>query len=441
MDDADRFITAARALAAQRPTFLDPEQLTRFVESFLKRRDIFLETGREYGLPLYILEKDVLLRKANEFSSTFKTYIPDLHVFFAVKSNNHPPIASTLIAAGCGLDVSSGVELEMALRLGAGRIIFSGPGKTEDELRLAVRHADRVTVLLDSFGELQRLESVAAADSRTIAAGVRLTTDERGLWRKFGIPLRELERFFSQAFQCQHINLCGLQFHSSWNLAPDNQAAFIARLGETLRTVTPEMRAAIRFLDIGGGFWPPQGEWLQAAGTPAGKWRQELLSEAPPPFEHHWCASTPIDVFAKRIGEALAVHIFPHLACTIYCEPGRWLCHDAMHLLLKVIDKKADNLVITDGATNMIGWERLETDYFPVINLSRPAPVERACYVLGSLCTPHDVWGYSFFGSGIEPGDILLIPTQGAYTYSLRQHFIKPIPDVVVLGGKPSDPR
>jgi diaminopimelate decarboxylase len=119
--------------------------------------------------------------------------------------------------------------------------------------------------------------------------------------------------------------------------------------------------------------------------------------------------------------------------CLFYAEPGRWLCNDAMHILLTVVDKKSEDLVITDGGTNIIGWERFETDYFPVINLSRPSKSEHKCFILGSLCTPHDVWGYGYFGKGIEPGDLLLIPNQGAYTYSLRQEFIKPLPEVVAL--------
>ena len=102
------------------------------------------------------------------------------------------------------------------------------------------------------------------------------------------------------------------------------------------------------------------------------------------------------------------------------------------------MDKKARDLVITDAGTNAIGWERFETDYFPVINLSRPETIEHECYILGSLCTPHDVWGYSYWGKDIQPGDVLMIPTQGAYTYSLRQEFIKLLPAVVMLDKKNS---
>ena len=81
--------------------------------------------------------------------------------------------------------------------------------------------------------------------------------------------------------------------------------------------------------------------------------------------------------------------------------------------------------------------ERASIANFPLARGDRdqPALAERECHVLGSLCTPHDVWGYSYYGADIQPGDVLLIPTQGAYTYSLRQHFIKPLPKVVVVRG------
>jgi len=97
------------------------------------------------------------------------------------------------------------------------------------------------------------------------------------------------------------------------------------------------------------------------------------------------------------------------------------------------MDKKGNDLVITDAGTNAIGWERFESDYAPILNLTRPSLAEKKCRVLGSLCTPHDVWGYNYWGEDILPGDVLMIPCQGAYTYSLRQNFIKPIPTVVLI--------
>ena len=423
---------AAQILENQTPP-LDQEALIAFVARFLDSRDIYLDLCRRHGSPLYILEEDVLVERARRFAAAFRRSLPDVRFFYAMKSNNLTELAEILTHHGFGLDVSSGEELTQAVGLGARDIIFSGPGKTIGELELAVRQHERVTVLIDSFGELERLAYVAARANVRVRAGVRLTTEEHGLWRKFGIPLLDLPRFLMTAETHAHVILKGLQFHTSWNMNPDAQTAFIARLGGILAGLDKPARSRIGFIDIGGGYWPPQGEWLQSAGTPEGKLRQCVSPDIYASSDEHYCVpSTPIEPFARQITAAINDHIFPHVRCAVYFEPGRWICHDAMHLLLTVVDKKSADLVITDGGTNAIGWERFETDYFPVINLTHPGKDDIACLVLGSLCTPHDVWGYGYFGSAIEPGDVLLIPTQGAYTYSLRQNFIKPLPKVVV---------
>nr|MBN2276594.1 alanine racemase [candidate division Zixibacteria bacterium] len=433
MVDPGSIAVRAEELARNRTPHFDPEELKAFVKTYLDRREVFLKAFREQGSPLYVIEKKILLERAEHFRKIMGGKLSDLQVYYAVKSNNHPSIANILVRAGLGLDVSSGQELKLALEAGAARILFSGPGKTEAELKLGVANYKKVTVLMDSFGELNRLEKITAESEREIRAGIRLTTDERGFWRKFGIPLSKLEVLFELAEKCHHVRLAGLQFHTSWNLDPSGQVKFIERLGQELKALPENYREQIEFIDIGGGYWPPQGEWLQAAGTPEGRLADILFPNSKPDMNHYRLSGNPIGVFAERLAAAIEEHIYPSLKCSIYTEPGRWICNDAMHILLQVVDRKADDMVITDGGMNIIGWERYEIDYFPVINLSRPELNEHPCYVLGSLCTPHDVWGYSYFGSDIHPGDILLIPTQGAYTYSLRQKFIKPIPDTVII--------
>lgn len=434
MRDRDDLLNAADEMLRHRTPLLGRKELAAFVQSFLDRRDVFLHACRENGSPLYVVEKQVLLERAAQFTAAFQSALPDVRAYYAVKSNNCPAVVATVVQAGLGLDVSSGLELELALSRGARDVVFSGPAKTEAELRLAVTNQERVTVLLDSFCELERLEGIAAEAGACVRAGVRITTQERGLWRKFGIPLASLPAFMDAAERASHVRLRGLQFHTSWNRDASKYVQFIVRLGGLLQDLPSERRTWIEFVDIGGGFWPPQGEWLQPAGTPEGNLRIAALPSSEPPRRHHKLASVPIEEFARDIGQAVRTHVFPYVSCRICAEPGRWLCNDAMHLLLTVLDKKADDMAITDGGGNMVGWERFEVDYFPVINLSRPQLVERPCYVLGSLCTPHDVWGFGYFGEDIQPGDVLLIPTQGAYTYSLRQQFIKPLPKVVMMG-------
>jgi len=437
MDQTESIMKQAADVLKARTPLLEKAELKSFVEKYSSRSESFLDLFRSHGSPLYVFELKVFLERAEQLISAFQRVLPDVHVYYAVKSNNHPAVVQAALSAGLGLDVSSGNELELAVSCGCNRILFSGPGKTDKELALAVKHRQSVTVLIDSFGELDRLNRAALLAKTSIAAGVRVTSHEHGLWRKFGIPLDDLRRFLIRSRKCANVMMKGIQFHTSWNLNPDAQVGFIARLGECLSTLDGRCRSSIEFLDVGGGYWPVQGEWLQDAGTPTGRLRQAVSPDWwPSEMQHFRLPSVPIEEFAAQIGSAMQNHILPHVNCGVYTEPGRWLCNDAMHILLSVVDKKADDLVITDGGTNAVGWERFESDYFPVINLSRPAPFERECAIYGSLCTPHDIWGFSYFGNGIERGDILLIPTQGAYTYSLRQRFIKSLPKVVSLNSK-----
>lgn len=410
------------------------EELLRFVEPFFARRDLYLAAAEAHGSPLYLIDAAALRARALRFLGVWNEVLPGVGVFYAVKSNAHPEVSRLLVGEGLGLDVSSGRELELALAAGAQRILFSGPGKTPAEIDLALRHAPRVTPLIDSFGELRRWERAAAEVGTPVRAGVRLTTEETGLWRKFGIPLAALADFCQMARGGGLVTVAGLQFHTSWNLTPDRQLAFLERLGRALPDLPSPARERLEFLDIGGGFWPEQGEWLHT--PPDSPVRVAAGESAVKP--HFVCPAQPLEIFAQRLAAGLRRWIAPHAPVALHCEPGRWLSHASMHLLLTVIDVKRPDLVITDAGTNAIGWERFETDYFPVLNLSRPRLEERACDILGSLCTPHDVWGYGYFGDGIAEGDRLLIPTQGAYTYSLRQEFIKPLPESVVIPGADS---
>jgi len=407
---------------------LPPETLNRYVERFLSRKEMYLRTARDNGTPLYVFEPEVLRRRAARFLDAFAASVPEVRVFYAVKSNNHPEVARTLAGAGLGLDVSSGQELELALEAGAEEIVFSGPGKTEAELSLAVGHRDRVTVLLDSFGELERLNRIAGGNS-PVRCGVRLTTDERALWAKFGIPFSDLSGFFRAAAGFPSVSLRGCQFHTSWNLGPENHLACLKKLGRVLEGLEGRFREEIEFVDIGGGFWPEEGEWLHRPD--GGQVNPDNRDRDP--REHFHRPAAPIEEFAGPIGRVFREEILSQTSARLCLEPGRWICHPAVQILLRVEDKKSPDLVITDGGTNAVGWERYETEYFPVINLTRPSLEEFPCRVLGSLCTPHDVWGYSCHGGDILPGDILLVPNQGAYTYSLRQEFIKPLPRVVIL--------
>ncbi len=199
---------------------LPQKMLLAFVRDYLGRSDLYLRALQDNPSPLYLLDTAALRVRAEEFMAAFSSVFPSVSFYYAVKSNNHPEISRILLGSGFGLDVSSGLELEAALALDAQDIVFSGPGKTAAELTLAAAHPDRVTILLDSFGELRRLNAVALHLDRPIRAGVRLTTNPKGLWRKFGIAPEELDGFWTEAETCEQVRLEGIQFHTSWNLSP-----------------------------------------------------------------------------------------------------------------------------------------------------------------------------------------------------------------------------
>lgn len=405
-----------------------PRELTAegTVASLLARRGAYLELAARFGTPLYVCEDAILRERAREFLSTFRRAVPGLEAFFPVKTNSQPQVLRTLVDAGLGLEVSSGSELGLALDCGARMVLFNGPAKTKTELALALAHRHVVTVVLDSMTELRRLADLAAGQ-RSVRAGLRLSVENHGAWRKFGVPMDGLAEFLDEAQRWPGIEIRGLQFHTSWNMGPASQVRCLGRLGDVLATLPSAWRQDLDFLDIGGGFWPPQGKWVPRRPPPEG-WAPGAV----PPF-YLTVPAAPLSIFAARIGAALEAHIRPHCAPVIYAEPGRWVANDAVHVLLSVQDIKDGRLAITDGGTNLVGWDRFENNYFPLVNLGRPGLTERPYLVLGSLCTPDDLWGRSFFGEDLQLGDILLLPHQGAYAYSLRQRFIKPLPPTVFV--------
>lgn len=404
-----------------KPEPLPAEVVRDFVAPLFEKAGYYRDIAEKFDGPLFLVDPAVLRERARRFRAAFSSYLPKTAVYYAMKSNSMPYLSQVLVDCGLGLDVSSGEELSCALDLGAKDIIFSGPGKTLPELAMAAAHPDRVTLLLDSFGEMDRLAPLVAPEKGVLRVGIRINTNPEGLWRKFGILPERAADLYDRILACPGVRFAGFQFHSSWNMEPSRQVEGIKALGAMLKTLPDQMLAQCDFLDIGGGYWPEQGEWL-------------VTRE---PLAHTWHRALPIETFAKDLSRAIRQWIFPVKQCRICFEPGRWLCSDALHILVRVVDKKEADLVITDAGTNAVGWERFETDYFPVLNLSRPAMAEKPCRILGSLCTPHDVWGMAFHGQDIQENDLLMIPSQGAYTWGLRQNFIKPLPGVVALEAEP----
>jgi hypothetical protein len=160
------------------------------------------------------------------------------------------------------------------------------------ELRLALAHADRVVILMDSFGELERAGALAAEMDTTIRCGVRLTVNPTGLWRKFGIPLQDLPVIFGHRPPASPVTLTGLQFHTSWNLSPAPQVAFIGELGKGLAAMPAADRARLNLSISAAGTGrnrasgfrrqEREGKQREALGQPAGDTTPIIICRRPP---------------------------------------------------------------------------------------------------------------------------------------------------------------
>ena len=150
--------------------------LLPIVTRILSKKDAIATLIKSHATPFYLLDADALGESITSFSRAFSA-IPHFTPFYAVKSNPYPYILKKVVQRGFGLDVSSGRELQLGLRVGASSIVFSGPGKSDEELQLALDHADRTIVNLDSFRELEKLVFIAHVIDPAAAAGLVLAHD------------------------------------------------------------------------------------------------------------------------------------------------------------------------------------------------------------------------------------------------------------------------
>lgn len=414
---------------AQKPKVLRGS-LSHVAKEALKKRKAVLAVAKKYPTPFYIFDKPEAQKSIEEFKAIFQKYIPGLEIYYAVKSNPYSGLLKLCVQNSLGLDVSSARELKMALAAGAKKIIFSGPGKTKTELKMAIANRHKLILQIDSHSELKRLGQMLKNKRLTIRAGVRVYTKYHDLWTKFGINLEELPEFFKAAQKYPQIKLEGIQCHMSWNKNPESYQKMLQEIGKNL---PPK----IKFIDFGGGFETYRLEgyfpWTNGPG--------EVLKASADFFgqkidfkdKYYLAESAKLASYAKAISQAIKKYIKPNVNCRFFCEPGRAISTKSMHLVLGVADVKTTNMAILDGGINMVGYELFEYFYYPTINLTRPAKREIACRLYGSLCTPYDLFAYYCYAKSIKEGDVIMIPNQGAYAYTLAQDFIKGIPPVYHL--------
>jgi diaminopimelate decarboxylase len=373
----------------------------------------------QVGTPFYCYSTATLERHHRVFSEAFVG--EKVQVLYAMKANSNQSVLRTLAKLGAGADVVSGGELKRALAAGIppNKILFSGVGKTEAELRAALA-ADILCINVESEPELELLSRLASESGRLARISVRVNPDvDAGTHakistgkseNKFGIPLSRAREVYARAAKLPGIEITGTDMHIGSQITDlaKMETAFriLANFVQTLRADGHN----ISHIDFGGGLGIPY----------------YMDREAPP---------AP-DAYA-----AMVKRVTHNLGCTLMFEPGRLIVGNAGILVARVIYVKpgeAKNFVIIDAAMNDLIRPTLYEAHHDILPVVQAAPNARSITadVVGPVCESGDYLALDRTLPEPKAGDLLAIMTAGAYgavqssTYNTRAL----VPEVLVRG-------
>jgi len=371
------------------------------------------------GTPFYCYSTATLERHYRVFTEAFAG--DKVLVCYAMKANSNQSVLRTLAKLGAGADVVSGGELKRALAAGipASKILFSGVGKTEAELRAALE-AGILCINVESEPELELLSQVASAMGRTARISVRVNPDvDSGSHakistgkseNKFGIPIARAREVYARAAKLPGIQVAGVDMHIGSQITDLGPMEAAFRLLADFVNVLRGDGHTISHVDFGGGLGVPYYE-----------------DRAAPPEPLAYAE------MVKRVTH--------NLGCTLMFEPGRMIVGNAGILVTQVIYVKrgdARNFVIIDAAMNDLIRPTLYEAYhqiMPVRAAPKDAPVMVAD-VVGPVCESGDYLALGRTLPEPKPSDLLAIMTAGAYgavqagTYNTRPL----VPEVLVKG-------
>ncbi|ONI91148.1 decarboxylase [Saccharothrix sp. ALI-22-I] len=331
-------------------------------------------------------------------------------LYYSLKANPHPAVLGALRAADVAAEVCSPGELEAALEAGwpADGILYTGPGKRDDDVAAALRAGVR-EFCVDSPTGLDQLERLADAAGARVRCLVRINDDQpvaggalamTGVASQFGADASWVRAQPASFGDRPHVAVIGLHFYMGSNVdGVDALLAQFARELDTAKTLTDILAphiTGVRVLDLGGGFAAPFAR-----------------------------DGAPVDLAALRDGLAALlderVPGWPGGVPRVVFESGRHLVATAGVLITRVLDVKRshgkDIAVLESGINHLGGMSGLRR--LPPLNPMLHGPSSGAppvpTVVTGPLCTPLDTWSRAAELPPLAPGDVLVVPNVGAY--------------------------
>ena len=371
------------------------------------------EVARRFGTPCYVYSRAALEAAFRDFDEGLAGV--DHLVCYAVKANSNLAVLEVLARAGAGFDIVSGGELARVLAAGGEpeRVIFSGVGKSEGEMRAGLAAGIRC-FNVESEPELDRLEAVAASMGRVAPVSLRINPDvdarthpyiSTGLAaNKFGIPHGRALEAYRRARSAPHLRVAGIGCHIGSQIldtAPLDEA--LDRVLELAAAIASE-GIALSHLDLGGGF-----------GI---RYRDEVAPD--------------VRAYCSRLARRLAGRGYG-----VMLEPGRAIAGPAGVLLTRVeylkLDK-AKRFAVVDASMSELIRPALYDSWHEIVAVADAAGRERARYdVVGPVCESADVLGVDR-DLAVVPGDLLAILSAGAYAMTMASNYnSRPRPPEVLV--------
>lgn len=352
-----------------------------------------------YGTPLYIYSARTLRRHVKVMQDALTGL--DHLIAYAVKANDAIGVLRCIAESGAGADIVSLGELKRVRLAGipAEKIIFSGVGKTSEELAALIQEGVG-QINVESAEELQELSQLASNLGKKIEIALRLNPNVSAGGHanistgkdddKFGIPLEQAQQLFAQYQQHEFLNLQAVAIHIGSqisDLAPFRAA--IRKLWEFVQQLQNSGHR-IKRIDVGGGLAVPYSE----GDMPA----------------------LPVE-YGKMLGEILA-----QFDGKIIVEPGRLIAANAGILLTRVIrvkQGKHKKFVITDAGMNDLLRPALYEAYHQIRAVQQVSPNDATQLydIVGPICESSDFFGKDRQLPTVKPGDLLAIMSAGAYGF------------------------
>jgi len=390
-----------------------------YTNGILHAEDVDLAAlAREVGTPFYCYASATLERHYRVFAAALPK---DTLIAYSVKANGNLGVLKTLARLGAGADVVSVGELLKAQAAGipAERIVFSGVGKTKEEMRVAL--AARIHQFnVESEPELEALNDVALELGTRAPVALRVNPDVDAKTHakistgtsetKFGIPWKHAREAYALAARLPGIEIVGIDVHIGSQIA--ELAPFDAAFGRVMELVR-ELRGAghtISRIDLGGGL-----------GVPYRK------DNAPPPEP---------DAYG-----ALIARVTKDIGAQLIFEPGRLIAANAGVLVSRVIYVKrgeAKTFLIIDAGMNDLIRPALYEAHHEIVPIVEPGDARETYDVVGPVCETSDLFAARREMPRVEAGDLVAILTAGAYgavmasAYNVRP----PAPEVLVKGAR-----